>query len=99
MSSPLGLGVDSNDPQQYTSGAEVAIWPDGTTKECRDAGQLVSLNVQEVVVSKQTKNGVEIRVHYPRWHVNIETAGVVNGGIADHGGDEGLGAEHYEERH
>jgi hypothetical protein len=94
-------GTPTKDPLNINTGEEVSIYPKGTNPAHRDTGELVVLNSKEAAVKKRTRLGVEIRVHYPRWETRIERAGRQheNGGLAAHGGDEGLGAEHYEERH
>jgi hypothetical protein len=72
----------------------------------REVGELLGLTHQEAVVEKKTQNGeARVRVHLPRWNYRVEPADARNGvanhhhSVHQHGGDEGLGAEHYEERH
>jgi hypothetical protein len=102
------LVVDENDFIGTKKGADVEVWPidDHSGRKNREVGELVGLTYQEAVVEKKTKNGeARVRVHLPRWNYRVEPAGA-NDGVASHhhhaqrhGGDEGLGAEHYEERH
>jgi hypothetical protein len=102
------LVVDENDFIGVKKGAEVAVWPidDHSGRKTRQVGELVGLTHQEAVVEKKTQNGeTRVRVHLPRWNYRVEPADARNGvathhhSVHQHGGDEGLGAEHYEERH
>ena len=102
------LAVDENDFVGVKRRADVEVWPinDHSGRKNRDVGELVGLTHQEVVIEKSTQSGeTRVRVHLPRWNYRVEPAdardGVANHhhSIQEHGGDEGLGAEHYQERH
>lgn len=93
------LGVDSKDPHALKAGEQVSMWPIDTGFEYRETGKLVTLNSQESAVMSKTNNGVDVRIHHPRWQFRIEGNSRSEDDLAAHGGDEGLGAEHYEERH
>ena len=63
-------------------------------------------SAQEAVTEKNTQNGeTQVRVHLPRWNYGLDPIDVRSGianrhyPVQHHGGDEGLGAEHYQERH
>lgn len=100
--------VDERDFTGVKEGSKVESWPidDHSGRKNHESGELVGLNHQEVVIQKKIPHEeTTIRVHLPRWNYRIESADARNG-EADHhppttaqGGDEGLGAEHYEERH
>ena len=101
------LVVDERDFVDVKEGVEVEVWPidDHSGRKTREDGELVGLTHQEAVVEKNTPNGeARVRVHLPRWNYRLELAGATNGvanhhySAQDHGGDEGLGAEHYGER-
>ena len=105
--------VDKRDPLSMHKGAQVGVWPIDTGFRNREVGKLVTLTEQEVALSTKTKNGVDVRIHCPRWNFRIREEGATNehreaggddlsidhNGLSGHGGDEGLGAEHYHERH
>jgi hypothetical protein len=102
------LAVDEHDFTSVKKGAEVTVWPidDHSGHKTREVGELVGLTHQEAVVEKKTPNGeTRVRVHLPRWNYRVEPADAKNGvanhhqPMHQHGGDEGLGAEHYQERH
>jgi hypothetical protein len=102
------LLIDEHDFTGMKKGAEVSVWPsdDHSGHKTREVGELVGLAQQEAVVEKKTPNGeTRVRVHLPRWNYRVELAGARNGiashrhPVHQHGGDEGLGAEHYQERH
>lgn len=69
-----------DDPEALKKGDEVEMWPVDTGFGRKDAGKLVGLNVNEMVVStrSQQDEGKEVRIHYPRWNFEIKKA--VNGG-------------------
>ena len=68
--------VDTGDPLGLKKGQEVEIWPTDSGVNHRDQGKLVSLNVNEVVISKWTKEGgEEVRVHFPRTNFRIRPVG------------------------
>ena len=100
--------VDESDFVGVKNGSQVESWAidDHSGRKNREVGELVGLTHQEVVLQKTIPHEeTTIRVHLPRWNYRLESAGA-KGGEANHqhsttvhGGDEGLGAEHYEERH
>lgn len=102
------LAVDEHDFTGVKKGAEVAVWAidDHSGRNTHQVGQVVGLTAQETVVENETQNGeTRVRVHLPRWNYRVEPADAKNG-VGNHhhpghqhGGDDGLGAEHYEERH
>jgi hypothetical protein len=102
------LFVDESDFVGVKKVADVEVWPidDHSGRKTREIGELVSLTHSEVVIEKNTQNEeTRVRVHLPRWNYRLEPADARNGvanhhhSVQHHGGDEGLGAEHYQERH
>ena len=68
-----GPAVDEKDQYELKEGAEISVYPKGTSSAFKDTGKLVLLNGREIAVEKMTKNGVAVRVHYPRTGIKIET--------------------------
>ena len=97
------LKVDEHDFTGLKEGAEVEGWPVDTGFKHRDRGLLVGLTPQEAVIEAKSQNGTTIHVHHPRWNFAVEAAKPSQEShhhdLASHGGDEGVGAEHYGERH
>ncbi len=102
------IHVDESDFVGVKKGSQVESWPidDHSGRKNREVGELIGLTHEEVVLQKKIPHEeTTIRVHLPRWNYRLESAGA-KGGQANHqhpmmahGGDEGLGAEHYQERH
>lgn len=65
------LKVDA-DPLGLKEGEMVDMHPIDTGYNQRDSGKLVVLNSHEAAVStKSQQDGVEVRIHYPRWNFNV----------------------------
>lgn len=100
------LKVDSEDASGLKKGDEVEGWPADTGQKHRDRGSLVGLTPQQSVIEVKAQDGTTVRIHHPRWNFHIEAAPAHgrgtdhshHHGLAAHGGDEGLGAEHIHER-
>lgn len=95
--------VDESDFVQVKKGSQVESWPidDHSGRKNRESGELVGLTHREVVLEKNIPHeGTTIRVHLPRWNYRVESADAANHHhpTSVHGGDEGLGAEHYSQR-
>lgn len=66
--------IDERDPTGLQGGEQVNGYPTDTGFSRKDAGKLVGLTSQEVVIASKAKNGAEIRVHHPRWNFAVEKA-------------------------
>lgn len=66
------LEIDQQDPLSLRQGDIVSIYPTDNGFSHQDVGPLELLASTEVAVAKNTKDGVSIRVHYPRWQIKIE---------------------------
>ena len=58
------IGVSTADPLGLRPGQQIDVWPLDSGFNSRDAGSLVGLNDEEVVIEKVVGNN--IRVHFPR---------------------------------
>ncbi len=64
--------VEATDVLKLQKGQEVMVWPTDSGSEYRDSGQLLALNVQEVVVqSKTLDKQTDVRIHWPRTNIRI----------------------------
>lgn len=76
---PEELEVDANDPSGLERGIETDLIALDSAPQTgllrRDVGKLAGLTVSSVTVSTETKNGVEIRIHYQRNNVRVAKAG------------------------
>lgn len=63
------------DPTGLKEGQEVQMYPIDTGFESKDQGKLIGLTAHESVVSAKSKDGTEVRIHYPRWNFEITPAG------------------------
>lgn len=66
--------IDKRDPTGLQGGENVQGYPIDTGFTRKDAGGLVGLTTQEVVIASKADNGAEIRVHHPRWNFTVEKA-------------------------
>ena len=66
--------IDKRDPTGLKGGEYVVGYPTDTGFTRKDAGNLVGLTTQEVVIASKAENGAEIRVHHPRWNFAVEVA-------------------------
>jgi len=64
--------IDVSDPLGLRAGDWVDLFPTDTGSERKDRGMLLSLTPNEVVISKTTKSGAEIRLHAQRWGFRIQ---------------------------
>jgi glutathione S-transferase len=68
--------VDHADPLRLEKGQIVDIFPTDMASGFvhRDTGKLVSITVMDVCIETKTKNGKEIRIHFPRTNFRISKA-------------------------
>lgn len=71
--------VDVNDPLNLKEGTMVELFPLDSGHTHRDRGLLVKLTKDEVAISLQSKSGVELHVHAPRWQFRVKA---IEGGHA-----------------
>lgn len=71
---PTKNNVDGNDPLGLKKGSKVKVSPIDTGYTAQEEGSLVTLNAEEVVIAKKTKNGDEVFLHCPRWNFRIQAA-------------------------
>ena len=69
--------LDEEDFTDLEKGASVEAWPvdDYSGKQTREAGEVVTLTHEEVVLQKKIPDAqAEIRVHLPRWNYHVQAA-------------------------
>lgn len=75
---PTELGVDTEDPSGLKRGDETDLIALDSAPRTgllrRDVGKLAGLTVNSAAVETRTKNGVEVRIHYPRNSVRVAKA-------------------------
>lgn len=67
-----GGDVDKDDSLGLNQGEAVEVYPIDYGYSHKDRGELLSLTSDEVVITKRTTTGDEIRVHAPRWGYRIK---------------------------
>ena len=60
------IGFDEKDPLGLKKGQEVEVWPIDSGFSHRDRGRIVGVDQRELVVEVQSKEGGEVRLHFPR---------------------------------
>lgn len=68
--------VDPADPLRLEKGQIVDVFPTDMASGFahRDTGKLVSIGVMDICIETKTKNGKEIRIHFPRTNFRISRA-------------------------
>ena len=76
---PAELEVDCQDPSGLKRGDNTDLIALDSAPQTgllrRDVGKLAGLTVSTAAVSVQTKNGVDVRIHYQRNNVRVAKAG------------------------
>lgn len=73
------LVIDANDPLKLKEGTIVELFPLDSGHTHQDRGRLIKLTKDEVAIALQSKSGVEVHVHAPRWQFRVKA---INGGDA-----------------
>ncbi|KAJ9663756.1 hypothetical protein H2201_005477 [Coniosporium apollinis] len=63
--------VDPTDPLGLQKGQEIEVWPTDSGMNHHDHGFLVKLDIREVAISAKSKDGRELRIHFPRTNFRI----------------------------
>lgn len=71
---PETSGVGGNEPLDLKAGDEVDVAPIDTGSDVKERGQLLTLGPEEIVVGVKTRDGVDVRIHTPRWNFSIRKA-------------------------
>jgi len=68
--------VDPADPLRFEKGQIVDVFPTDMASGFvhRDTGSLVNVSVMDVCIAAKTKNGKEVRIHFPRTNFRISKA-------------------------
>lgn len=68
----LELAVDANDPLKLQEGTVVDVFPLDSGHTHQDRGRLIKLTKDEVAISLESRSGVELHVHAPRWQFRVK---------------------------